>query len=260
MKWQTLRLRPLLVLNLLGKIVALALWFSTDRVALGLLFFFVPDLPVLYHLLVPSAQGLGRVFTRFDTDRRELWLTIDDGPDPDDTPRILDLLDQHRARATFFVIGARAARNPGLIAEILRRGHEIGNHTYTHPVGTFWCATAARLGAELDRATAALAASGVRPRWFRAPAGIKHLQLDHALKSRGLQCVGWTVRSGDCVGRRPEKVAARVMRQLQPGAIVLVHEGASVRPAMRVRAIALLLEACTARNFRCVLPTLAQLR
>lgn len=253
-------LRALLLFNLLGKLAALGVWFGTDRYGLGALLFFGLDAPILYHLLVPSAQGLGRVFTRFETDRREVWLTIDDGPDAEDTPRILDLLDRHEARATFFVIGERAARHPELVAEILRRGHEIGHHTHTHPVGTFWCATRARLHAELDRATAALAPAGARPRWFRAPAGIKHLQLDQALKARGLQCVGWTVRSGDCLGRRPEKVAAHVMRRLGPGMIVLVHEGDSVRPVMRVRAIALLLEACSARDFRCVLPTPAQLR
>lgn len=250
----------LLLLNLVGKLVALGLWMLADRPGLAALCFFGPDLPVLYHLFVPSAQGVTRVFTRFETDEPECWLTIDDGPDADDTPRILDLLDRHGARATFFVIGERAARNPELVAEILRRGHEIGHHTHTHPVGTFWCATPSRLDAELDRATAALAISGARPRWFRAPAGIKALWLKRALAARGLHCVGWTVRSGDCLGHEPEKVAASVMRRLRPGAIVLVHEGDSVRPAMRVRAIALLLEACQARNFRCVLPTPAQLR
>lgn len=252
--------RVLLLLNASGKLVAVALWLFTDRLGLGFACFFVPDLPLLYHLLVPGAQGLGRVFTRFETERRELWLTIDDGPDPDDTPRLLDLLDRHAARATFFVIGERAARHPELIAEILKRGHELGHHTHTHPLASFWCATRFRVRSELDRASAVLANAGAQPRWFRAPAGIKNLHLARALAARGLGCVAWTIRSGDCLARDPATVAAHVMRRLKPGMIVLVHEGRSVRPRVRVHAIALLLEACTARNFRCVLPASTQLR
>jgi hypothetical protein len=75
-----------------------------------------------------------------------------------------------------------------------------------------------------------------------------------------LQCVGWSIRSGDCRSRRPETVVARIMRRLHPGAIVLVHEGPSVPPAVRVSAIALLLAALGAKDYRCVLPRPEQLR
>jgi peptidoglycan/xylan/chitin deacetylase (PgdA/CDA1 family) len=222
--------------------------------------FFGPDLWVLYHLLVPSAQGLCRTFTCFQTDRPEIWLTIDDGPDPDDTPRVLDLLDRHQARATFFLIGRRARLHPELVGEIIRRGHEIAHHTHTHPAGTFWCASPARLGAELDEASRVLAPFGPPLRWFRPPVGIKHFLLSRALALRGLQCVTWTVRSGDCLSRRPETVRGNVLRQLRPGAIVLMHEGPSVPAALRLTALTLVLEALTARHYRCILPPAAQLR
>ncbi len=251
---------PLLLIAGAGKITALALWFFTAQHPAALLLFFGPDPFVLYALFVPSAQGLGRVFTRFTTDRREIWLTIDDGPDPDDTPQILDLLDRHGAKATFFVIGERAARWPELAREIVRRGHEIGHHTHTHPAATFWCASPRRLGAELDRTLATLHAAGVRPRWFRAPAGIKHLLLAPALAQRGLRCVGWTVRSGDCRSRSPEKMAAATAQRLRPGAIVLLHEGPSVPAAVRITGMALLLEATARQKFSCVLPRAEQLR
>ena len=222
--------------------------------------YFVPDFWVLYHLFVPSAQGLCRNFTRFETDRPEIWLTIDDGPDPQDTPQLLDLLDRHQAKATFFVIGERAARHPELLAEIVRRGHEIGHHTQTHPVGTFWCASQTRVHAELDATLAVLGQSNIQPRWFRPPVGIKNFLLPAALAARHLQCVGWSIRSGDCRSHRPEAVVARILRRLQPGAIVLAHEGPSVRPPVRVNAIALLLEALGAKNYRCILPRPEQLR
>lgn len=253
-------LRPVVLVSLLGKLIAVVLWSFASCPRIAAAFFFGPDTFLLYHHFVPSAQGLCRVFTRFTTDRAEIWLTIDDGPDPSDTPRILDLLDRHRARATFFLIGERAARWPELVAEILRRGHEVAHHTHTHPLATFWCASPARIGSELDDALAALRNAGASPRRFRPPVGIKNIFLADALKARGLQCVGWSVRSGDCRSRRAETVVTTVVRRLVPGAIILVHEGPSVPPAVRVKAIKLLLEALAARKFTCVVPDAARLR
>ncbi len=251
--------RRTLITLLALKALALTLaWFG--HWAAAAVVFFGPDLWILYNLLVPSAQGLCRNFTRFETDRSEIWLTIDDGPDPDDTPRILELLDRHQARATFFLIGRRAQRHPALVTEIVRRGHEVGHHTHTHPAGSFWCASPARLGRELDEATQVLTPLGPPLRWFRPPVGIKHFLLPHALAVRGLQCVTWTIRSGDCLSRSPETVQANVLRQLHPGAILLMHEGPSVPDPLRLTALTLVLEALTARNFRCVIPAAAQLR
>lgn len=251
---------PLLLLALVGKIAGAALGVFTAHRTAALLLFFGPDPCLLYAVFAPSAQGLGRVFTRFATDRREIWLTIDDGPDPDDTPKILDLLDRHGAKATFFVIGERAARWPEFVREIVRRGHEIGHHTHTHPVATFWCASPRRLAAELDLTLATLHESGVRPRWFRAPVGIKPPLLFRALAARDLRCVGWTVRSGDCHSRAPGEFVIATANRLHPGAIVLLHEGPSVRATVRVAGLALLLDAVARQNFTCVLPRAEQLR
>lgn len=222
--------------------------------------FFGVDLWILYHVFVPSAQGLVRNFTHFDTTEPEVWLTIDDGPDIVDTPLLLDLLDRHEAKATFFVIGERAALHPELIAEMLLRGHEIGHHTQTHPSGTFWCASLTRVETELDQALEILRAVNARPRWFRPPVGIKNVLLPAALSKRKLQCVGWSIRSGDCLSRRPERVVAKVLRHMRPGAIILMHEGPSVPAAVRVKAIAGVLEGLTAEHYRCVLPDPAKLR
>lgn len=255
-----LGIRPLLALALTAKLIALVLWcFTTQRTA-ALISFFAPDPFMFYAFVAPSGQGLCRTITHFVTDRPAIWLTIDDGPDEHDTPRILDLLDRHQARATFFVTGERAARWPQLIADIIRRGHTIGHHTHTHPAGTFWCASPRRLAAELDAPLRILAEQGVRPQWFRPPVGIKHLLLHSALATRGLQCVGWSVRSGDCRARSPERLVASLTPKLKPGAIVLLHEGDSVQSAVRVRGIALLLEALAARGLRCEIPNSAELR
>lgn len=252
--------RFILLCELVGKTGAGWCWWSGAGVIEGMAWFFAPDLLVFYHLFAPSAQGFCRVFTRFETQRAEVWLTIDDGPDPDDTPKILDLLERHGARATFFLIGERAARWPDLVAEIVGRGHEVGHHTHRHPLATFWCASWRRLKAEVDDALESFRAAGVRPQRFRPPVGIKHFLLERVLVSRGLVCVGWSVRSGDCHGGSSEEVVRSVMRRLAPGGIVLMHEGPSVPAALRVKTIAQLLDALRERGISCVIPEPDQLR
>lgn len=252
--------RPLVVIAIAGKLLGLALWLFTAQRMVAAILFFGPDPFVLYALFVPSAQGLCRVFTHVATERRAVWLTIDDGPDEHDTLRILDLLDRYRAHATFFVIGERAERWPHLVKEIMRRGHQIGHHTHTHPAPSFWCASRRRLAHELDRTLAVLRNAGVRPQFFRAPVGIKNLFLAGALAARDLRYVGWSVRSGDCRTHSAEALVSAMSRQLQPGAIILLHEGPSVPQAVRIRGIALLLEAIAAKNLVCEIPDAGQLR
>lgn len=92
---------------------------------------------LLYPTLRPNLQWLGPVVTRFETPRRELWLTVDDGP-TEDTREVLDLFDRHGVKATFFVKGTLAEQHPEHVREILARGHSLANHTQTHPAGSFW--------------------------------------------------------------------------------------------------------------------------
>jgi peptidoglycan/xylan/chitin deacetylase (PgdA/CDA1 family) len=250
----------MLFVSAAGKAVAVLLWALTPLRWTAAAFFFLPDLWFFYQIFVPSSQGICRVFTRFATGQPEIWLTIDDGPDAEDTPRILDVLDRHQARATFFLIGERAARLPELVGEILKRGHQVGHHTHTHPMGSFWCASPSRVRAELDEGLQALKSAGANPRWFRAPVGIKNLFLAEALRQRGLHCVGWTVRSLDSVSRDPERVAERVAQVAKPGTIVLMHEGIALDPRVRVRALEALLERLSANRIACVLPAFEQLR
>ncbi|HZZ58997.1 MAG TPA: polysaccharide deacetylase family protein [Opitutaceae bacterium] len=248
-------MRPLLVCcNLLGKFAAVAVWHQSHWAAVGC--FIAPDLALLYGILAPASQLLCPVVTSFrpQPGRPEVWLTIDDGPDPADTPQILDLLDRHGARATFFAIGRRAEEHPGLILEIARRGHQIGHHTHTHPQGTFWIAGPKRVRFELDRAAAALRAADPAPTVFRPPVGIKNLFLRTELARRRMTCIGWTIRSGDCFARNPRRITERVLRELRPGAIVLVHEGPSVPSGVRVVFLAELLAEISARGYACVIP------
>lgn len=243
---------------ILIKCLSLPLWLLGLPTPWAALLFFAPDVWILANLFIPQTRGLVPVKSRFATTAKEVWLTIDDGPDPEDTPQLLDLLDRHQAKATFFLIGRRAAQYPQLVAEIYRRGHEIAHHTHTHPSLSFWCAGPARLARELDQGLAALAP--LRPTRFRPPVGIKSFFLAPALQTRGLTCISWSIRSRDTLASDPQRTVARVMRQLSPGSIILMHEGAHLQPTIRVQAIRLLLEQLDERDYRSVIPTSDRLR
>jgi peptidoglycan/xylan/chitin deacetylase (PgdA/CDA1 family) len=247
----------LIFLNLGGKAAALYAGGAAPALALGL--WLLPDALLAYHVFAPGAQGLLRFPRRFATARREVWLTIDDGPDPADTPLLLELLARHGARATFFVIGELAARHPDLIRALAAGGHEVGHHTQTHPLATFWCASPARLRRELDAGLESLRRAGVRPTRFRAPAGIKSPWLAAALRSRGLTAIGWSARGLERWRGDAATVADRATRDLAPGAILLLHEGPRVPAAIRGHGIRLVLEHLQAQGYRCVIPAASQL-
>ncbi len=247
----------LLVVNLAGKLAAVLLGWKAPATTLAL--WFLPDALLAYHMFVARAQGLVPMPGHFKTARREVWLTIDDGPDPEDTPRILELLAANGARATFFVIGENAARHPALIRAIADAGHEVGHHTQTHPLASFWCASPARVRREIDAGLESLRIAGVRPTRFRPPVGIKNLWLASTLRARGLTCVGWSARGFERRRGNAETVEARVTRQLAPGAILLLHEGPRVPAAIRVAGIRRVLERLRAENYRCIVPATDQL-
>lgn len=156
--------------------------------------------------------------------RGEVALTFDDGPDPWITPRVLELLDRHAAKASFFCVGERAAAHPELVREIVRRGHSVENHSYAHS-HAFACYGVARLSREIDRAQQALAdMTGRRPAFFRAPAGFRSPLLDFVLARRGLRYVSWTRRGYDTVAVDPRWALERLTRGLAAGDVLLLHD------------------------------------
>ncbi len=178
-------------------------------------------------VFVPSATLYAPVLTRLRTSERAVWLTIDDGPSAD-TAAILDALDRHGASATFFVVGERARQRPEVVAEIRRRGHGIGNHTRTHPSARFWALGPRAMAAEIGLTQAILSAPPIPPpRWFRSVAGHTNPFVAAPLRTHGLARVAWSARGYDAVDGDPVRVLQRIGRDLRPGAIVLLHEGAA---------------------------------
>ncbi|HMG04638.1 MAG TPA: polysaccharide deacetylase family protein [Chthoniobacterales bacterium] len=241
----------------------LGLYLSRTNLALALAPIFISHLLLLYATLVANCQWWGPVLRSFATTEPEVWITIDDGPSVAHTGKMLDLLERFDARATFFVIGTQAEKYPHLITEILSRGHEIANHTYTHPSGSFWSAGPVRISAEIDLCDEWLRTGLDRPaRLFRAPAGLKNLFVHPELSRRGLALVGWTVRGLDTVRRDPALVAEKILRKIKPGSIILLHEGHRTEkdPDFNPQCLELTLSGMAERGYRCVIPKPEQLR
>lgn len=175
----------------------------------------------------PRGSVLGANMVRLPASaaaRGEVCITFDDGPHPEVTPRVLELLDRGGAKATFFCVGEKAAAYPDLVREIARRGHGIENHSHRHS-GAFAFYGLFRLRRELKSAQAVVSAiTGRAPRYFRAPMGLRSPLLDPVLARCGLTYVSWTRRGLDAVHRDPRKVLRRLTNGLAAGDILLLHD------------------------------------
>jgi len=171
-------------------------------------------------LLGPNLVRLPEAAVR----RREVCLTFDDGPDPDITPRVLDLLDRHGVKASFFCIGEKAAAYPELARDIARRGHTVESHSHHHST-TFALLGLSALRREVQAAQAVIAeATGREPRFFRAPAGFRSPLLDPVLATLGLSYASWTRRGFDTTDPNAARVLRRLTRGLDAGDILLLHD------------------------------------
>ncbi|MDM0013212.1 polysaccharide deacetylase family protein [Variovorax sp. J22P168] len=184
--------------------------------------------------LTPRSSLLGQNLTRLPpaaVARREVAITIDDGPDPEVTPQVLDLLAAHGQRATFFCIAERAAAHPALAREIMARGHSIQNHTARHR-HNFSLLGPRGLAREISHAQQLLfEVTGQRASCFRAPAGLRNPFLAPVLHRLGLSLVSWTRRGFDTRERDPAVVLSRLETDLAAGDILLLHDGHAARTA-----------------------------
>jgi peptidoglycan/xylan/chitin deacetylase (PgdA/CDA1 family) len=190
--------------------------------------------------LWPRSTWLGRNWTRLPSasaGRREIALTIDDGPDPEVTPAVLDMLDQLQVKATFFCIGEKARRHPALCREIAARGHDVQNHSERHR-HNFAMLGPRGYRLELQAAQDSIGAiTGRRPQFFRAPAGLRNPFLGPVLERMDLRLASWTRRGYDTRSGDAAVVSRRLLPALRPGAILLMHDGNCARSAAGVPVI-----------------------
>jgi len=176
----------------------------------------------LYAAYGVRTQWLGPTDWRGRTDTSSIALTFDDGPGPD-TEAILDTLGALGARAAFFVVGQQVQRFPAIARRIVAEGHEIGNHSFSHPL--FLSQSARATEEQLGRTQALIEdVTGVRPVLARPPYGVRTRAYFRATRAFGLRVVQWSVAGFDWLDRAAERIARDVLRGAEPGAIVLLHD------------------------------------
>ena len=182
--------------------------------------------------LLPRSTLLGLNIVRLPREaalRGEVAITIDDGPDPEVTPQVLDILDRHHAKATFFCIGKLALLYPELCREIVRRGHAVENHSLSHnwyfSLLDPWSTHREVRGAQILLGEI----TGQSPAFFRATAGLRNPALDPVLAHLGLRLCSWSKRGFDTRVNDADAVFNSLVRDLKGGDILLLHDGSAAR-------------------------------
>lgn len=176
----------------------------------------------------PVPRAVGKPVYELPSTDKLVALTLDDGPDPTHTPAVLALLRKHGIRATFFLVGENAAEHPALVREIAREGHHLANHTWTHP--DLRRLSEARVRDELERTSDILQTAAGKPlTWFRAPGGDWSPVALRTCSELGMRPMGWSVDPRDWARPGISHITDRVLKAVQPGSIVLNHDGGGDR-------------------------------
>jgi len=177
-----------------------------------------------YQSMSPTGQWFGRAFSRARRGSRQMAFTFDDGPNDPHTLRLLDVLSRHQVRATFFLVGRYVRRRPDIAREVQRRGHVIGNHTFSHPLLIVESAKSIRR--EITECREAIRdAVGEHSNLFRPPWGGRRPGTFRAVRELGLEPVLWNITGYDWNAPSPEFIERRVLGKSRGGDVILLHDG-----------------------------------
>ncbi len=172
---------------------------------------------------LPRIGFFAPVVSRGPRNRPSVAITFDDGPDPAATPLLLDLLDRLAVKAAFFVVGKKVEAHPNLTRELVRRGHEVGCHSYVHDL-LLGLRHPEAVSRDLKKAAAALEGVGIRPLAFRPPVGIVTPRIASGLSAAGMYTVTFSRRGWDAGNRRLAGLSNRILRRLRPGDVIVLHD------------------------------------
>ncbi len=177
-----------------------------------------------FHCYLPTSQVWGRTFVGLEPGSRELALTYDDGPNDPWTLRLLDVLERHSVKATFFVVGRFVAQKPEIVRAVVAAGHELGIHTWDHPNLIF--AASAEVRSQIERTQSVIFdTTGVRCSLMRPPFGARRPATLRVIRKLGLEPVMWNVTCYDWKATTPQRILAQVDRQMRGGDVILLHDG-----------------------------------
>lgn len=199
----------------------------------------------------PQLSLFGSFLCTGSRNRKRVALTFDDGPDERSTPALLELLRERGVQVAFFGVGKRVATHPNVAARIVREGHLLENHSYTHSNATNFFSVP-RLRSELNQAQEAIRqATGVAPTCFRPPMGLSNPRIFRAAREAGLRVVGWSARGLDTKVADSDEVVSRICRRIEPGGIILLHDG-NIPPDRLVTTVKTLLDRLRALDYEVV--------
>lgn len=245
--------RPIIFFSFMFVVSALlALLYAFGFSRLFFLILIATTLLVIYLLFHPRNQWLVANRSRV-AGPGCVALTFDDGPDPVDTPKLLDLLLEKGVKATFFVIGKRADEHPEVVRRAWEEGHLIANHTWSH-YPLFCFLMPGRLRSEIERGTESIRRiCGFRPRLFRSPVGLRHPLLAPCLENAGLEYVSWRIRTRDTLTQNSSVLAKRILRKAASGDIILLHDRLPRGTGALLEALPRVIDELRGRGFQFVL-------
>ncbi|MBP2636566.1 MAG: pdaC [Firmicutes bacterium] len=174
---------------------------------------------IVEKLATDDIQAISKV----PTTHKVVALTIDDGPHSQITPEILAILKEKQVKATFFVLGINVEKSPGILAQEVADGHEIGTHTYSHP--SLAKLSPQKVAVEFDKAENAILPFAPKPVVFRPPGGLYNSQILETARERGYSVILWSIDPQDWNCPPKEKVIDEVLSKVKPGSIILLHDG-----------------------------------
>lgn len=178
----------------------------------------------IYQSMAPTGQWFGKNFCSGHRESKEIALTFDDGPNDPHTLHLLDVLTKHNVCATFFMIGRYVRQRPDIAAEVAKRGHIVGNHTFTHPLLTVQ--SMSRIRDEIMQSRAALTdAVGEHSNLFRPPWGGRRPGVFSLVRQLGLEPIMWNVTGFDWNAPSADYIEQKVSPRIRGGAVVLLHDG-----------------------------------
>lgn len=214
----------IIILLLLGALLLIEPYTSVPNWAFAFLFFIFLLITICGSFFIQWNYHLTSLHSNKSTAENKIALTFDDGPHPEFTPKVLDLLKEYNAKATFFCIGQHIEKHPELFKRIIAEGHSVGNHTYSHSK-SFGFFNTQKVVEELNKTIDVVKKlAGKQMNLYRPAFGVTNPMIEKAVRDLNVISIGWNVRSLDTTSRDETSVLNRVTSKITEGDVVLLHD------------------------------------